>query len=391
MHLSVKASIASYAPSRTPWNAPESGRAYYKGETVMDLAEFTGTCEMQGAHSFDVASLEAYMRAHVKGFTGPLTAEQFRGGQSNPTFLLKASGSRYVLRRKPVGNLLPSAHAIEREYRVITALQGSGVPVPRTYCLCLDESVIGTWFFIMDHVPGSVTWDPSFPGMSNGWRTRVYRDMNRVIARLHMVDFVQVGLGDYGRPGNYMERQIARWTKQYRAAETDTIEDMEILIDWLARNIPADEQTSIVHGDYRLDNIILDRTGPQIAAVLDWELSTLGHPLADFAYHCMSWHVPYEEFFGLAGLDLGAIGIPTEREYIEEYCRNTGREPVSELAWHFYMAYSFFRIAAISQGIRRRALEGSASSARAIQYGERTPRYAQFGRSQIERARTTCK
>jgi aminoglycoside phosphotransferase (APT) family kinase protein len=350
--------------------------------------DFTGTGEVQEKNRFDTASLEAYMLGNVEGFSGPLIVEQFKGGQSNPTFLLSAGGKKYVLRRKPPGKLLPSAHAVDREYRVITALRNSHVPVARTYCLCQDDSVIGTWFYIMDYVAGNIAWDPSFPGMENSRRREIYRDMNRVISRLHKVDYIDAGLADFGRTGNYMERQIGRWIKQYRAAETERMEDMEQLIDWLPQNVPPGEETSIVHGDYRLDNIILHSDKPLIAAILDWELSTLGHPLADFAYHCMNWHVPYSEYKGLGGLDLRALGIPTEGDYVAEYCRNSGREIVPPAEWDFYMAYSFFRIAAMSQGIKARALDGSASNRRAVEYGARTPRYAQLGRMQMEKAKT---
>lgn len=350
---------------------------------------FSGTTEVQAKHSFDVPSLEAYMRDHVEGFTGSLEVEQFRGGQSNPTYLLKAGKKRYVLRRKPPGKLLPSAHLIEREYRVMTALRGSNVPVVRTYSLCLDESVIGTWFYIMDYVDGIVPWDPSLPGSTNMSRAEIYRDLNRVIAELHKIDYAAIGLADFGRAGsNYMERQIARWTKQYRASETERMEDMESLIEWLPRKIPSESRTSIVHGDYRLDNVILYPDKPRIAAVLDWELSTLGDPLGDFAYHCMIWHVPYNEYVGLAGLNLKSLGIPTESEYLTDYCRNVGREMLPIADWCFYMAYSFFRIAAISQGIKARALSGTASNRRAVEYGARACRYAELGRQQMERSST---
>ncbi len=348
------------------------------------IEDFIGTCKVQEKYSFNVAILETYMRDHIEGFTGPLIVEQFKGGQSNPTFLLTGGKKRYVLRRKPPGKLLPSAHAVDREYRVISALRNSNVPVARTYCLCQDDSIIGTWFYIMDYVAGTVPWDPSFPEREKSSRAEIYQDMNRVIAKLHKVDYVSVGLADYGRSGNYMERQIGRWIKQYRASETERMEDMEQLIEWLPQNIPPGDETAIVHGDYRLDNIILHPDKPTILAVLDWELSTLGHPLADFAYHCMNWHVPYNECKGLGGLNLQALGIPTEWEYIAQYCRNSGREMVTPADWRFYLAFSFFRIAAISQGIKARALDGTASSRRAVEYGARTPRYAKLGRQQME-------
>lgn len=330
------------------------------------------------------------MRDHVEGFLGQLEVEQFKAGQSNPTFLLKAGGKRYVLRCKPPGKLLSSAHAVDREYRVVTALRDSKVPVARTYCLCQDDHVIGTWFYIMDYVAGSVIWDMSFPGMSNSRRTDIYRDLNRVIAELHKVDYVAVGLADFGRSGNFIERQIARWIKQYRASETERIGDMELLIQWLPQHIPASDETSIVHGDYNLQNIILHPAMSRIAAVLDWELSTLGNPLFDFAYHCQAWHVPHSEYKdrGLKGLDLPSLGIPTEEEYIAEYCRNAGREMIPLADWDFYMAFGFFRNAAISQGITARVLEGTSSGLGAVEFGARTFRYAELGRQEMERAST---
>jgi aminoglycoside phosphotransferase (APT) family kinase protein len=257
----------------------------------MSASPFAGTMEVQERQRFDVAALEAWMRANVDGFRGPLAVEQFRGGQSNPTFRVASPSGRYVMRRKPAGKLLPSAHAVDREYRIMTALAGTDVPVPKTHGLCTDDGVIGSAFFVMEFVEGRIWWDGRLPDLQPQERRAVYAELNRVIAALHRVDFAAVGLGDYGKPGNYFERQVARWTKQYRASETETIEAMDRLIEWLPAHIPPGDETTIVHGDYRLDNAIFHPTEPRIVAVLDWELSTLGHPLADFAYHCMSWHI----------------------------------------------------------------------------------------------------
>jgi aminoglycoside phosphotransferase (APT) family kinase protein len=323
------------------------------------------------------------MQKHMDGFSGTLEVEQFKGGQSNPTFRLSAGGKRYVLRRKPPGKLLPSAHAVDREYRVITALQGSEVPVARTYCLCEDESVIGTMFYIMDCVEGRVLWDGALPGMNPATRTAIYNDMNRVIAALHKVDYKAVGLETYGKPGNYIERQINRWIKQYRASETERIEAMENLIEWLPKNLPAGDETTIVHGDYRIDNTIYHATEPRMMAVLDWELSTLGHPLADFAYHCMYWRLLPGEFRGIAGLDYKALGMPTEEEYVEAYCRRTGRTRIDH--WDFYMAYNMFRLAGILQGIMGRVVDGTAASAHAMEQGKRARPMAEAGWRQVEK------
>ena len=345
--------------------------------------QFIGTMPVQERHRFDTETLERYMQAQVEGFRGPLSVEQFKGGQSNPTFLLRAANQNYVLRRKPPGKLLPSAHAVDREYKVISALQGSGVPVAKTYCLCLDDSVIGTMFYIMSYVDGRVIWDGAMPGSHPEERRAVYDEMNRVMAALHQVDYAKVGLGDYGKPGNYIERQIGRWTKQYRSSETERIEAMENLMEWLPKNIPMGEETSIVHGDYRVDNTIFHRSEPRMLAVLDWELSTLGHPLADFAYHCMYWRLMPGEFRGIAGLDHKTLGIPTEAEYVEAYCRRTGRSGIQN--WDFYMAYNMFRLAAILQGIMGRVLDGTASSAHAIEQGKRSRPMGEAGWRQVEK------
>jgi aminoglycoside phosphotransferase (APT) family kinase protein len=345
--------------------------------------QFIGTMPVQERHRFDLDKLDGYLRAHVEGYRGPLQAEQFRGGQSNPTFLLRTPERRYVLRRKPPGKLLPSAHAVDREYRVISALHGAGIPVARTYALCQDDAVIGTAFYIMEYVDGRVLWDGSLPGMQRDERHAIYDELNRVIAALHRVDYLAVGLGDFGKPGNYLERQIARWSKQYRASETENIEAMERLMDWLPQHIPPGDDICIVHGDYRLDNVIFHASEPRILAVLDWELSTLGHPLADFAYHCMGWRLKPGEFRGIGGLDVAALGIPSEEEYVAMYCRRTGRSAIPN--WDYYLAYNMFRLAAILQGIMGRVLDGTASSQHAIESGRRARPMAEAGWRQVEK------
>jgi aminoglycoside phosphotransferase (APT) family kinase protein len=352
---------------------------------MIDHAEFQGTMPVSAAHRFDTERLEGWLAEHVEGYAGPLAVEQFKGGQSNPTFLLTAGGKQFVLRRKPPGKLLPSAHAVDREYRVMTALAGTGVPVPRTRGLCQDDAVIGTAFFVMDFVPGRVLWDPSLPGMNRAERAAVFDEMNRVLAALHTVDPEAVGLSDYGKPGNYFARQIERWTKQYRASETEKIEAMDRLIEWLPRHIPPSDETSIVHGDYRLDNMIFHPTEPRVLAVLDWELSTLGHPLADFSYHLMTWRVSPGEFRGLAGADLAALGIPGEDEYMAAYCRRTGRGPIDASAMRFYVAYNMFRLAGILQGVMARALQGNASSAQAAEAGKRARPIAEIAWREVEK------
>ena len=344
------------------------------------MSQFAGTMEVQERQRFDVAALEAWMRGHVEGFRGPLDVRQFRGGQSNPTFRVSSPSGHYVMRRKPAGKLLPSAHAVDREYRVMTALAESDVPVPRTYGLCEDESVIGSTFFVMEFVEGRIWWDGTLPGMQPAERQAIYSEMNRVIAALHQVDFAAAGLGDYGKPGNYFERQIGRWTKQYRASETEAIEAMDRLIEWLPANIPPGDETALVHGDFRLDNTIFHPTEPRIVAVLDWELSTLGHPLADFAYHCMSWHIEQGgPFRGLGDIDHAAFGIPTEAEYVAMYCKRMGRAPIDPRAWNFYLAYNLFRAAGITQGIMKRVQEGTAASLFAVEAGKKARPMAERG------------
>lgn len=317
----------------------------------------------------DTTRLEPWLAAHVPGYAGPSRIEPLAGGQSNPTFRLRARSGDYVLRRKPAGTLLASAHAVDREFRVMRALAGTAVPVARVHALCEDEAVLGSAFYVMDHVEGRVLWDPRLPGMRPDERRAVFASMNQTIAALHMVDPVAVGLSAFGRPGNYVGRQVARWTKQYRASETTPIPAMDALIDWLPAHAPADDATRVVHGDFRLDNLILHPTEPRVVAVLDWELSTLGHPLADFAYHVMAWRLTPELFRGLAGADLAALGIPGEADYVAEYCRRTGQARPAD--FDTYIVFSMFRIAAIMQGIMKRAADGTAASAAARDVGGR--------------------
>ncbi len=333
--------------------------------------QFVGTMPVQDRHRFDVAALEAWLATNMAGFSAPLQVEQFKGGQSNPTYLLITPGASYVLRRKPPGKLLPSAHAIEREYRVMNALRGSGVPVPQMHCLCEDTSVIGSAFYVMENVQGRILWDPRLPGFSGAERSALFDDMNRVIAALHRLDAAQIGLADYGKPGNFFARQIGRWSAQYRASETERIEAMERLIEWLPLHIPPGDTAALVHGDFRLDNLVFHSTEPRVVAVLDWELSTLGHPMADFAYHALAWHTEPGATRGLAGLDLPALGIPTAAEYVARYCERVGEALPSAGEWNFYLVYNLFRGAAISQGILRRALDGSASSVHALEAGRK--------------------
>lgn len=339
---------------------------------------FTGTQEVREQHQFDIKALERYMATHVEGFKGPITAEQFRGGQSNPTYRLTTPGARYVLRRKPPGTLLKSAHAVDREYRMLVALQDSKVPAARPFALCVDESVIGSAFYIMEHVDGRVFWDHLIPEFDNAQRAALYDHMNEVLAELHLLDYERVGLADFGKPGNYFARQIGRWTKQYNASQTDTIAEMNNLIEWLPKNIPADESISVVHGDYRLENMIIHPTEPRIVAILDWELSTIGHPLGDLTYQCAQWRLPHTALMnGIQGVDRQAYGIPTEDEYVATYCRRTGRRTIEN--WDFYMAYNLFRLAAIVQGIVGRIRDGTASSKDAATMSGRVRPLAEMG------------
>jgi len=341
---------------------------------MSNFEHFVGTSAVSEKHAFDLPALNAWLLQNLPGFEGPLSVEMFKGGQSNPTYKLKTPQKSYVMRAKPgpVAKLLPSAHAVEREFAVMTGLAGTDVPVPKMYCLCEDESIIGRAFYVMECMEGRVLWDQSLPGMDRAQRRAIYDEMNRVIAALHTVKYAERGLAGYGKPGNYFERQIGRWSKQYAASITQPIPEMDQLMEWLPKNIPAMAQdasmVSIVHGDYRLDNLMFDLQQPRVIAVLDWELSTLGHPLADFSYHCMAWHIPPGSFRGIGGLDFDALGIPQEDEYIRMYCDRTGLAEPRQLKadWNFYMAYNMFRIAAILQGIAKRVEAGTASSAQAV-------------------------
>ena len=333
----------------------------------------TGTKEVAESHRFDEAALAAWMQANVEGFEGPLEVRQFKGGQSNPTYQLVTPSKKYVMRRKPPGKLLPSAHAVDREFKVISALHPTGFPVARPYGLCTDDGVIGTMFYVMDMVEGRILWDQSLPQYQPAERRAIYMAKLKTLADLHNTDYQAVGLGDYGKPGNYMGRQVDRWTKQYRASETVKLEDMERLIEWLPQSVPNQDRTSVVHGDYRLDNMVLHPTESRVIAVLDWELSTLGDPLADFTYLLMNWVNG-----SIAAIpDLKSHGIPTKEEYVEEYCRLTGRAGLPEVNWFF--AYNSFRLAGILQGIVGRVRDGTANSPQAAAMAERVPGLAKAG------------
>jgi len=332
----------------------------------------SGTKPVDPRHAIDEAKLATWLEAHVEGYAGPLEVRQFKGGQSNPTYQLVTPSKRYVLRRKPPGKLLPSAHAVDREYKVISGLNKAGFPVAQAYALCMDEDVIGTIFYVMENVEGRILWDGTLPEYAPAERRAIYEAQIDTLAALHNVDYAAVGLADYGKPGNYFARQIDRWTKQYKASETTTIDEMDRLMDWLPKSCPSDDQTSIVHGDYRLDNMILHPTEPRVIAVLDWELSTLGNPLADFSYFLMNWVMPSDQRGGLSGIeDLTAYGIPTIPEAVARYCKATGRDGLPELDWYF--AYNLFRLAGICQGIVGRVRDGTAASAHAQLMEARVP------------------
>jgi aminoglycoside phosphotransferase (APT) family kinase protein len=341
---------------------------------------------MSSSHdTIDAAVLKDYLAQHIPNFTGPITLTKFAGGQSNPTYRLDTPSHSYVLRRKPSGVLLPTAHAIEREYRVMSALAATDVPVAKCWWLCEDASVIGSAFYVMDHVEGRIFWNPTLPDMANNERAEIYAEMNRVIQKLHSVDWQACGLADFGKPHNYFARQIDRWTKQYRASETTAIPAMERLMEWLPLNIPTDDATSIIHGDFRVDNMIFHPTEARVLAVLDWELSTLGHPLADFAYHCSAWLVPATSGRGIAGYEYEATGIPSFASYVEKYRKAMPLLRFDERDWQFAVAFSFFRIAAILQGVMARALQGNASSDEAIATGQRAAMYAELGWLQVSK------
>jgi aminoglycoside phosphotransferase (APT) family kinase protein len=328
--------------------------------------------EVRAEHKLDETRLGDYLASHLEGFSSELIVRQFEGGQSNPTYLLESGGRRWVLRKKPPGELLKSAHAVEREYRVMHALQKTDVPVPRVDCLCEDESVIGTPFFVMEWVPGRIIMSPLEAGLAPTELNAIYKSYIDVLGRLHSVDHEAVGLGDFGRPGNYFARQIARWSDQYRASETDPLPDMDRLIEWLQANIPDDDATSIVHGDYTIRNMVIHERDPEVVAVLDWELSTIGHPLGDLAYTCQFYHQS-----DYSRDQIRAFGVPDEEELIDIYCAHTGRPGVSD--WPFYIAYCKFRLAAISQGVYKRGLDGNASSVTALEQRPHVERAARAG------------
>ncbi len=336
---------------------------------------FSGVKTVEERHKLDEAKLAAWLEANVAGYEGPLEVFQFKGGQSNPTYRLDTPGRRYVLRRKPFGKLLPSAHAVDREFRVISALYKAGFPAPRPFGLCTDDGVIGAWFYVMDMVAGRIFWDPSLPTLAKDERRAIVEAEIRTLAQLHNFEPDKIGLGDYGKPGNYFARQVERWSRQYRASETEKNEAMERLMEFLPRTVPKQERVSVVHGDYRLDNMIFDARDPKVIAVLDWELSTLGDPLADFSYFLMGWLMPPEAqgagASGIAGLDLAAHGIPTIKEATDLYCKLTGRDGVPDLDW--YSAYNMFRLTAILQGIAGRVRDGTAASEQAKESIKRIP------------------
>lgn len=351
----------------------------------VDAAANAGTTEVREAHRFDEDRLAEWLEQNVEGYRGPLNVEQFKGGQSNPTYKLVTPSRSYVLRRKPPGPLLKGAHAVEREARVLSALGPVGFPVARVYGLCTDDSIIGSWFFVMEMVEGRIFWDATFPDIPTAERAAYFDAMNATIAALHRIDPVAVGLADYGRPGNYFERQIARWSKQYlEDADAGRDPDMDRLVEWLPANIPAGDETSIVHGDFRCDNMIFHPIEPRVLAVLDWELSTLGHPLADFAYHAMMFQMPPDIVAGLGGADIAALGIPTEAEYLAAYCKHTGRSLISEADYAFYVAFNFFRLAAIFHGIKGRVARGTAASAHAKDRAASFPKLVTLARQSME-------
>ena len=335
-------------------------------------------------HRFDEAALCRYLSDLIPGVNGALDVKQFQGGQSNPTYMLSSGDSRYVLRKKPPGELLPSAHQVDREYRIMSTLAATDVPVPRMRLLCEDESILGTAFYVMDYVEGRVFADPLLPDCPLEERTQMYDAMNDALAKLHLVDWGALGLDDFGRQGGYIERHTRRWSKQYEASKTDDIPEMDRLRDWLLANLPDDDTTTTVHGDFRLGNLLFHPTQPQIIAVLDWELGTLGHPLSDLAYNCMGYSIDSaaEPTYGLGGVDLAALGIPAESEYVAAYCRRTGRDGIPN--WNYYVAFSFFRFAAIVQGVYARGLQGNAADKRAMEYGKMTRRCAERGVARME-------
>jgi aminoglycoside phosphotransferase (APT) family kinase protein len=349
-------------------------------------AQNSGTGAVRAGQEFDIGALEAWLRDHVEDYAGPLAVEQFRGGQSNPTYKLITPGRTYVMRRKPPGRLLPGAHAVEREYRVITALGKQGFPVAKSDGLCEDKEVVGTAFYVMEMVDGRIFWNTAFPEVSDAERPAYFDAMNATIAALHRIDPDAAGLGDYGKPGNYFARQIARWSKQYvEDVEAGRVAAMDRLVDWLPANLPPDEpQPRVIHGDFRCDNMIFHATEPRVLAVLDWELSTLGHPLADFTYHLMMYRMPANITTGLVGQDIAALNIPSEADYVAAYCARTGRDGIADL--DFYMAFNLFRLAGIVHGIKGRVVRGTATSAHASTMAASLETLANLGWEQALRA-----
>jgi aminoglycoside phosphotransferase (APT) family kinase protein len=348
-------------------------------ESMNDQDTFGGTAAVREGFAFDTTALARWMAENVEDFAGPLQVEQFKGGQSNPTYKLITPGRDYVLRRKPPGQLVKGAHAIDREARVIGALGKAGYPVAHLYGLCTDENVIGTWFYVMEMIEGRNVWDATFPDLSREERPAYFDAMVTTLAQLHSLDHEALGLGDFGRPGNYFERQIGRWSRQYLDdPEAGRSADMDWLIEWLPAHIPAGDETSLIHGDFRCDNMIFHPTEPRIRAVLDWELSTLGHPLGDFGHHAMMYHMPPHVVAGLGGADIAALNIPSEEEYLARYCGLTGRTDIPN--WNFYLAFNFFRLGAILHGIKGRYLRGTASSEQAKRRGDAFPLLGEIGR-----------
>lgn len=345
------------------------------GTPIDAQAAFTGTVEPEGADRLDAAALTRWFETNVPGFAGPITVRKFKGGQSNPTYRIETPGAAYVLRRKPFGKLLPSAHAVDREFRVQAGLSKAGFPVPPQYGLCTDESVAGSMFYVMGCIEGRTIWDGAMPDATPAERRATYLEMVDTLAALHSVDVEAAGLSDFGKPGNYFGRQVDRWTKQYRLSETETMPEMERLITWLPATLPEQTRTSIVHGDYRIDNMIYAPSEPKVLAVLDWELSTLGDPLADFTYLCIAWFTDNAGRSGVQDLDRKALGIPELEEIVARYCEKTGRDGLASLDW--YLAYNFFRLTGIVQGIKKRYLDGTASSAHAKASSERVTPLAQ--------------
>lgn len=350
------------------------------------MGNFDGTREIALEHQFPLENLSAWLTNNLVGYNNhqPIDIKQFKGGQSNPTFLLSQKDKQFVMRRKPPGILLPSAHAIDREYKVIQALHKVGFPVAEPLGYCTDTSIIGSEFYLMDYVQGRLFWDPRLPELNNAERLALYEEMNRVIALMHGLDPTEIGLADYGKPGAYVSRQIERWTKQYKASETETIPAMDNLIAWLPKNIPDGDDTRLVHGDFRLDNMIFHPSKAEVIAVLDWELSTLGHPLADFAYHVMVWRLAPGLFRGLDGTDLKSLSIPNENDYVKMYCNRLGIPEISKNDWEFYIVFNMFRLVGILQGVLARALQGNASSDQAMAAGKRARPLAELAWQQVE-------